>query len=72
MVPVSLLKPWTAPYDLKKTPLPDLEDNQEVYKLKFIKIYMDTVKGRQYFIKWRGWPVNYNTWEPKEYLKDAR
>ena len=46
MVPVLFLKPWTAPYDLKKTPLPDLKDNQEVYKLKFIKIHINTAKDR--------------------------
>ena len=27
VVLISLLKPWTAPYDLKKTLFPDLEDN---------------------------------------------
>ena len=27
MVPVSLLKLWTALYDLKKAPLPNLKDN---------------------------------------------
>ena len=32
---------------------------------------MDTVKGRQYLVKWRGWPVDYNTWEPEKYLKNA-
>ena len=51
MVPVSLLKPWTAPHDLEKASLPDLEDDQEVYKLKSIEIYMDTAKGCQYLVK---------------------
>ena len=51
MVPVSLLKPWTAPHDLKKTPLPDLEDDQEVYKPESIKTYMDMAKGCQYLVK---------------------
>ena len=27
VVPMSLLKPWTAPHDLKKTPLLNLKDN---------------------------------------------
>ena len=27
IIPVSLLKPWTAPYDLKKAPLLNLKDN---------------------------------------------
>ena len=71
VVPVLFLKPWTAPHDLEKAPLPDLEDDQEVYELKFIKIYIDMAKGRRYFIKWRGWPADYNIWEPEEYLEDT-
>ena len=27
VVPVSFLKPWTTPHDLKKTPFPDLKNN---------------------------------------------
>ena len=72
MVPVSFLKLWTAPYDLEKAPLPDLENNQEVYKPESIEIHMDTAKGRQYLVKWKGWPADYNIWEPKEYLENAR
>ena len=53
MVLVLFLKPWTAPHDLEKTPFLNLKNNQEVYKLKFIKIYMDMAKGYQYLVKWR-------------------
>ena len=60
MVPVSLLEPWTAPYDLKKTSLPDLKDDQEVYKPKSIEIHINTAKGRQYLVKQKGWPADYN------------
>ena len=49
-----------VPHDLKKTPLLNLKDNQEVYKPKSIKIYMDMAKGRRYLVKWRGWSVDYN------------
>ena len=51
VVPVSLLKPWTVSHDLEKTPFPDLKDDQEVYEPESIEIYMDTVKGCQYFVK---------------------
>ena len=51
IVPVSFLKPWTAPHDLEKTPFPDLKDDQEVYESKSIKTHMDTAKGRQYLVK---------------------
>ena len=61
-----------TPHDLKKTPLPDLKNDQEVYEPKSIEIHIDTVKGHQYLVKWKGWPVNYNTWEPEEHLENAR
>ena len=61
-----------APHDLEKAPFPDLKNNQEVYEPKSIKTYINTAKGRQYLVKWKGWPVNYNIWEPEEYLKNAR
>ena len=61
MVLILFLKPWTAPHDLKKTPLPNLKNDQEVYKLKSIEIHINTAKGRRYLVKWRGWPANYNT-----------
>ena len=51
MVPVLLLKPWTAPHDLGKTPLPDLKNDQEVYKPESIETYINTVKGCQYLVK---------------------
>ena len=51
VVLVSLLEPWTAPHDLEKTPLPDLKNNQEVYKPKSIETHINTVKGRQYLVK---------------------
>ena len=51
VVPVSLLKPWTVPHNLEKTPFPDLKNNQEVYKPKSIETYIDTAKDRQYLVK---------------------
>ena len=48
---MSFLKLWTAPYDLEKTPLPDLKDNQEIYEPKSIETYMDMAKGRRYIVK---------------------
>ena len=51
VVLISFLKPWTVPHDLEKTPFPDLENDQEVYKPKSIEIYMDTAKGCQYLVK---------------------
>ena len=51
VVPVWLLKPWITPHDLEKTPLLNLKNDQEIYKPKSIKIYINTAKGRQYLVK---------------------
>ena len=51
IIPVSFLKPWTAPHDLEKAPLPDLKNDQEIYELKSIEIYMDTANSRRYLVK---------------------
>ena len=51
VVPVLLLELWTTLYDLEKAPLPNLKDNQEVYKSESIEIYIDMAKGYQYLIK---------------------
>ena len=51
MVSVLFLKPWTVPHDLKKTPFPNLKNDQEVYEPESIKIHIDTAKGRQYLVK---------------------
>ena len=60
VVPVSFLKPWTASHDLERTLFLNLKNNQKIYELKSIETYMDTAKGCQYFVKWKGWPADYN------------
>ena len=30
------------------------------------------VSGRRYLVKWTGWPVEYNTWEPEAYLEEIQ
>ena len=68
---VSLLEPWTAIQDIDKMPLPDLEDEQEVWQVEDIETHKDTARGRRYLVKWTGWPAEYNTWEPEKHLEDA-
>ena len=68
--PVSLLEPWTATRGLIS--LPELEDDQEVWQVEDIETHKDTSRGRRYLVKWSGWPAEYNTWEPEEYLEGAQ
>lgn len=68
--PVSLLEPWTATQDTM--PLPDLEDDQEVWQVEDIETHKDTTRGRRYLVKWSGWPAEYNTWEPEAHLEGAQ
>ena len=48
--PVNLLEPWTAS-DLDNLPLPDLEDEQEIWEVEDIETHSDTAKDRRYLIK---------------------
>ena len=45
VVLILFLELWTASHDLEKTPLLNLENDQEIYEPEFIKIYMDMVKS---------------------------
>ena len=45
IIPVSLLKLWTAPQGSKKNPFPDLKNDQKVYEPESIEIHMNKAKG---------------------------
>ena len=69
--PINLLEPWTAPSDLDNIPLPDLQEDQEVWEVENIKAYYNTAKNRRFLVKWKGWPAKYNIWKPEEHLAGA-
>ena len=69
--PINLLELWIAPSNLDNIPLPDLEEDQEIWEVKDIEAYYDTAKSRRFLVKWKGWPAKYNIWEPEEYLDSA-
>ena len=52
--PIELLEPWTGLNDLKHIPLPDLEDEREVWEVEDIETHHNTTRGRRYFVKWKG------------------
>ena len=52
-------------------PMPELEDEEEweVEEIRGEK----TFQGIQhYYVKWAGWPSEYNQWEPAEHLQNAK
>lgn len=71
--PVSSLEPWRD-RDGKQPEkdLPDLEDELEEWEVEDI-VGSRRDRGRQeYLVKWKDWPVEYNSWEPEEHLENAQ
>ena len=71
---VSLLEPFTARpgEEMPEMTMPDLEADQEQWAVEEIR--GDKIKdGTQfYFVKWEGWPAEYNQWVPEEDLSADR
>ena len=64
----TLLKPYveTETYGENYTrPPSDLLEEQEVYEVETIVKHRRRGKGYQYFIKWKGYPIEEATWEPE-------
>jgi hypothetical protein len=52
-------------------PLPDIEEGEEVYKVKQILKHMKHGQGYEYLIKWVGYLITKALWEPKSNLTGA-
>ena len=71
--PITSLEPWDSSRSLgDDLPMPDLEDEQDEWELDEITAVKGTGSARRYLVKWKGWPVEYNTWEPEEHLQHAQ
>ena len=72
---VALLEPWAfrqgkaAKYS--EDSLPELEDEQDEWDVEDIVTHDDFSGRRRYLVKWKGWPTEYNTWEPEEHMANA-
>ena len=53
-------------------PIPELADRKEEQEVKDIVKYKDVGGERRFLVKQAGWPVKYNTWEPKKYLANVK
>lgn len=71
---VSLLEKWHQRKEESQTPetdLPELEEEQEEWEVEDIVAHQNYNGQQYYLVKWEGWPVEYNTWEPSEHLGNA-
>lgn len=69
---VSLLEPWNSRNkDDSRMPMPELEDEEEweVEEIRDERTFDGTL---HYYVKWTGWPSEYNQWEPADHLKNAQ
>ncbi|KAK6212977.1 hypothetical protein QIS74_03097 [Colletotrichum tabaci] len=71
---VSLLEPWAARRRDDESPanLPELEEDPDEWEVEEVVAHQGHGDDQKYLVKWVGWPVEYNTWEPLHHLKNAR
>ena len=53
-------------------PPPDLVEGSEEYEVEKIENSQVHRGKLQYLVKWKGYPVSDNTWEPQGHLKNAQ
>jgi len=71
--PVSLLEPWHArsQEDSQQMPMPELEDDEE-WEVEEVREEKRIDGETLFFIKWKGWPSEFNQWVPEEDMMNAR
>ena len=71
----SLLSPYTPPsaeHQGQQRPPPDLVDNEEEYEVEeILNSKRSAEHGVEYYVKWKGYPIEESTWEPPEHLSNA-
>ena len=71
--PVQLLEDYhTRDKNDQFLPMPDLEDDEAEWEVQEIRDAKKLDGIQHYLVKWAGWPSEYDSWEPAEYLANAR
>src|ERR1700761_7319276 len=69
-----LLTPYhePPPHCREKRPLPEIVEGEEEFEVEEILKSRKRGRGRQYLVKWKGYPNSENTWEPARHLTHAK
>ena len=51
--------------------MPELEDNQEKWEIEEVRGVRKVGQQKFYLVKWAGWPLEYNSYKPEEYMENA-
>lgn len=71
---VSLLEPWNDRRNdaVASEALPELEAEPDEWEVEEVIDHKLIGEASFYLVKWKGWPVEYNTWEPNHHLENAK
>jgi hypothetical protein len=51
--------------------MPNYENEQKKWEVEEVRDEGQIRSRKFYFVKWTGWPAEYNTWELEEHLNSA-
>lgn len=70
--PISLLEPWhgRSQEDARQMPMPELEDDEE-WEVEEVREEKRIDGETLFFIKWKGWPSEFNQWVSEEDMANA-
>jgi len=70
--PVSLLEPWHSRDGADKLPMPPLEEDDDEWEIEEVQNQGKIDGELHWYVKWRGWPSEYNQWVSDEDMANAR
>ena len=74
---IALLEPWNEPFEFTKFKPGPIQIPEDVsagdrYEVEGILEHRETTaRGREYKVKWLGWPTQDCTWEPEDHLDNC-